>query len=933
MCKKMLVILLGAVVMVGFSSKAFAEAGWEFHAPTITAAPGAELHIPIYATTQIGIKAFQLQMNFCQDEDSMKIWVDSVTLHGDGTYITLVDTIPTGGAWQANFPVFDGGGSPPTSPGVTGWNGGAVDFSSTGTDPLDNVIVCLVWAHVDPGVTPPDTIELDIEPTMTCPPGYSTQCLFTDNNVTGHDADNFDGAIIIPLHTLGISFTPAPPLTVPEGGSVSVTVEGTDSDASHTITLDADGGLAGFMSWNGPITGNTPVDGTLDLNPGFCDAGNYTVTFSLYCQETQQTISVDYDIVVENTNRPPVCEGVDPGNATISSGSPFHEDITFSDPDITECGDDALTLTFEMSPAPATMPSFTDNGDGTGSFDWTPTDADVNTYTVFFIGTDNSGASDTCTVEINVVAGCTAGDFGAIPTDYAFQLKKVIGFAGEDVLYPVFLSANPAADAIGAYEVLIAYDPSCMSLTGVYEAKIDGYCSEYFEWNPIPAGVVDPWPAVRIVEVRDKANNFYTPPIPADCELPIFFLAFHMNHDWDPNYACDVKFVVNDCGDNTLSNPDGLTLHVPDYLMRVTSGGGDSCTVFTDFIGVCPDHSGIAHDVTLLDGGEWAGNSAWSSHFDGVLCNDVPVTEADYDTLIGYCHKGDITSGVLDFTTGDVNLNTVPYEVSDISFFNQVLLGYYYDGYPWGGADWQRSSMASDVNHNTVEWETGDLVLMTAITNGFIQPLTTAPEPTKEVVDLTLPGVVTKDGEVTISTNTDIGGAYFIIEYEGNIGTPELGEFAQGMTLDWNDLGGELRVLIWSPEYHTMRKGSGVLFRIPGNATLTFKKVDIADAMGRTLGVNTNLVAFALGDAKPNPFSGSTKISFAIAKNAPVSLKIYDISGKLVKTLVNANLKPGVYTYTWDGLDNHGRSVPAGVYFYRFDAKNYSSTKKLLLLR
>ncbi|MBD3284791.1 T9SS type A sorting domain-containing protein [candidate division WOR-3 bacterium] len=88
---------------------------------------------------------------------------------------------------------------------------------------------------------------------------------------------------------------------------------------------------------------------------------------------------------------------------------------------------------------------------------------------------------------------------------------------------------------------------------------------------------------------------------------------------------------------------------------------------------------------------------------------------------------------------------------------------------------------------------------------------------------------------------------------------------------------------------------------------------------------------FALEAIKPNPIVGSAKIYFSVPHSTNVSLKIYDISGKLVATLVDGNRKPGRHNITWNGTDNTGRSVAQGIYLVRMDSETFSATKKVVL--
>ena len=64
-----------------------------------------------------------------------------------------------------------------------------------------------------------------------------------------------------------------------------------------------------------------------------------------------------------------------------------------------------------------------------------------------------------------------------------------------------------------------------------------------------------------------------------------------------------------------------------------------------------------------------------------------------------------------------------------------------------------------------------------------------------------------------------------------------------------------------------------------------------------------------------------------------MSLKIYDITGRLIKTLVNEPQEPGYYKVLWDGKDNLDNAVPSGIYFYRIEVGNFTAVKKIVKTR
>ncbi len=89
-----------------------------------------------------------------------------------------------------------------------------------------------------------------------------------------------------------------------------------------------------------------------------------------------------------------------------------------------------------------------------------------------------------------------------------------------------------------------------------------------------------------------------------------------------------------------------------------------------------------------------------------------------------------------------------------------------------------------------------------------------------------------------------------------------------------------------------------------------------------------NISSFTLFQNYPNPFNPSSKINFIIAETAFTSLKVYDVLGNEVATLVDKELSAGEYE-----IEFTGNGLTSGVYFYQLNAKNYVQTRKMVLLK
>jgi hypothetical protein len=83
----------------------------------------------------------------------------------------------------------------------------------------------------------------------------------------------------------------------------------------------------------------------------------------------------------------------------------------------------------------------------------------------------------------------------------------------------------------------------------------------------------------------------------------------------------------------------------------------------------------------------------------------------------------------------------------------------------------------------------------------------------------------------------------------------------------------------------------------------------------------------------PNPFNPSTGVEFGIAKRGHVQLTVFDILGRSVKTLIDADLDAGTHQVEFAGTDQRGRELSSGVYFARLTTSGRTMVRKMVLLR
>ena len=170
-------------------------------------------------------------------------------------------------------------------------------------------------------------------------------------------------------------------------------------------------------------------------------------------------------------------------------------------------------------------------------------------------------------------------------------------------------------------------------------------------------------------------------------------------------------------------------------------------------------------------------------------------------------------------------------------------------------------------------------------------------------------------------------------------GTKMTSVFEQALYFPLNDF---LRILTYDPEALTIDAGEYMLVELPfasiNPEAITIEKIFIADEYNRRMDkieveiryeeYSAYPLYYVLEQNYPNPFNSTTKVKFSIPKSDVVQLKVYDLLGNEIKTLLNEYKQAGVYE-----VEFNASYLPSGVYFYRMITGSYSETKKMILLR
>ncbi|KPL02814.1 MAG: hypothetical protein AMJ90_04825 [candidate division Zixibacteria bacterium SM23_73_2] len=281
---------------------------------------------------------------------------------------------------------------------------------------------------------------------------------------------------------------------------------------------------------------------------------------------------------------------------------------------------------------------------------------------------------------------------------------------------------------------------------------------------------------------------------------------------------------------------------------------------------------------------------------------------------------------------GDINLNYLCFEIGDVVRFANYFMN------PVQFALDERQMLNSDVNEDGIQATTSDLIFLLR----YILE-TAPPNLEKEIFYDRLEYDLEREGELlslAIDSRYPVSGAYLIFKDKAIDLNPDILNVKEGFEIFTQRENGELRVLIYSPKGETIPPGKTSILTIKAmdNTEVLLKEACFSDFEGNLLKgevmEHSGLPeAFSLSQNYPNPFNPETYIEFAVPNVSLVSLKIYNIKGQLVRTLLASEVEAGVHKVRWDGTDDGGEKVASGIYFYQFKTEGLSQTKKMMFLK
>ena len=466
---------------------------------------------------------------------------------------------------------------------------------------------------------------------------------------------------------------------------------------------------------------------------------------------------------------------------------------------------------------------------------------------------------------------------------------------------------NKGSLAFGGFDFLVGYDQSALIFMGatlgedlINDADLLNkweYFTYRFNWNGNCGGSC-PSGLLRVVGIADLNNG---PNHPPDASLKfqaprtkLVDLQFYVTNDrtFQCMYA-PIRFLWDDCGDNTMSSKMGdslfLSRNVYNYELNDWTG-------------------------TIMYGGHWwlDGPPYPVTVPNDVCMNDDPL-KPDAIPLIDFIHGGvDIICSDSIDARGDLNLNAIANEIADAVLYTN----YFIYGLGVFNVNSEGQIAASDVNNDGRVLTVGDLVYLVRIITGDELAIPKL-SPYANTVDVSYGNTVSSNSAV------DLGAALFVFD-----GAADVELLADGMEFKSDVVDGQTRVLVWSDGTNRIPSGNSDIFTVNGDVTLV--EVSISDYYGNLMNVNTAEkvlpTSYALLQNYPNPFNPSTDITIVLPEPSEYRLDIYNVAGQLVETFGGYGVNE--ITVTWNAT-----GVASGIYFYKATAGQFTATKKMVLMK
>jgi M6 family metalloprotease-like protein len=751
----------------------------------------------------------------------------------------------------------------------------------------------------------------------------------------GSTADIFVTNIDEPSPTMHFTFSPAN--SAPTAVTEAYTADG-DGDCCMMVAVsDVDGGSTD-PEYNIVSRKITAVDGS-PISPAdevqICGSGSHQVTLTV-TDECGLSHSAPAQVQVEDVTPPElVCAEMD----TALCGEP----IVFTEPEVTD----------NCDPAPQLEIVSTEVVDGPGQAE--------HTHTRCWKATDASdNPSEVC---------CQSVLEEACDNDFVYLdiPDSILVAPGEDIAVPVEVM-DVTGWGIMAFDMRICW---CSLPLGLLE---------YTQCSPGEVMTGSGWQHMNCNQCEDHCVSVAAAgPGPLLGEGVLFYLEFHVSDNAKPCMCCEIMF-------------DEINIYDPEIPLFYRADDGDVCVDWCRVSGCahywkcCRDECGDLYypealaglEVHLSDSCRPTNQATLITGQDGCYSFDCllpPGEDCSYDVSVEYCRLLDCVDAF-----------------DAVLVLRHLLCGEPLDecAFPYDGGMVHPQMVAADVTC-TSGITSYDASLILQYTVGLIptfpcaDPWVFYPVGPEGAEVHTCPGVVDWVGVfkgdvdgcfrclpppvllgdpvlVSLGAPVDLGdaiqipvmveGAYdiFSTEFEMaydagdlEVDSAEPSGLAEGSLSAFNPGAGNLVVAMAAANSYG---GDGEIALVTFNklipeansssvhlTSVLFNRGDPEAEIGSSAGITTVEARTFLGPVVPNPFTRGTTIGYHLSSPATVSLEVYDVEGKLVRSLFRGPAESGRNAVLWDGRDTYGRPVAEGVYFCRMETDGFGSTIKIVHMR
>lgn len=591
--------------------------------------------------------------------------------------------------------------------------------------------------------------------------------------------------------------------------------------------------------------------------------------------------------------------------------------------------------------------AFTDNGDGTGDFGWSPSfsgpySSNGSPFELAFWASDGSG-STLMRVEVVVI------NKNRKPS--LVSPETISAVAGNTISFDLTAS-DPDNDPVGWQIISLpegaAFTGSEPGLfewktafgdTGNFDVKIA--VSDQYGASDTADVILEVEPAVIYALSIDTASGYSGEVVSLEIKLnnlvPISGFDILFNYDVTALTMSSISLNGTRAASfeyfTYLINARGMTGDIRAVGIANVAGSGDTPDLAAGEGAIINLSFYITNDLSF------AGFSIpvifsfrdLLNGTDNILTDtaDVSIGQSQISYTNGYISIKETSTSSL----GDINLNNVSYEIGDVVY----LTNYFIDptNFPLNA----EQRLNSDVNQDGLAPTVADLVYLR---NKVLNLSSSKLRPISKDVTIALD---TSDGNRVLyySSALELGALALTLEASAaTIGDPDLHSAIAdaGMLCKWKVDGGLLRLLIYSDNGQVMPSGAHGFLSLPRGTEFEIKEIQISSTDGYVLPavIKDNLdgmVArgFALYQNYPNPFNPSTEIDFYLPIGTAVDLTVYNVIGQEIKRLISKELSAGHHTVMWDGKNSQGELVSSGIYFYRLNAGEFTAKRKMIFLK